>query len=229
MVLSTPPLRILVWSEFTEPKEVYPQGIHGAIADYLRIIPGLEVKAAELSDPEQGLSEAVLGQTDALFWFGHIKHHEVSEEAALRIVKRVREGGMGFVPLHSSHFSKPFKALMGTDCGLGGWREDGKPEYVHVVSPDHPIAEGVVDFVVPQDEMYNEPFAVPPPETVVLESRWESGEYLRSGCCWTCGKGRVFYFRPGHETFPVFRQPEVQRILRNAAYWAAGVAVQRSV
>jgi len=216
------PVRVLVWSEFSEPKEVYPTGIHGALADYLRTIPRLEVKVAQISDPEQGVGEGALKNTEVLFWWGHARHDEVSEAAAARIVRRVRQEGMGFVALHSAHFSKPFIALMGTECSLGGWREDGKPEYIRVVAPDHPIAKGIADFVVPQEEMYNEPFAVPPPEVLLLESRWESGEYFRSGCCWTCGKGRVFYFRPGHETFPVMFQPEVRRVLRNAAFWAAG-------
>ena len=223
-------IKVLSWSEMSEPKEAYPEGINGAVAEVLnacppaspgRNCPGIEAKVSSIDDPEQGLSEANLAEADVLFWWGHVKHGQVNDEYAARVVKQVTERGMGFVPLHSAHYSKPFKALMGTDCGLGGWREDGKPERIKVLAPDHPIAEGLSDFVIPEDEMYKEPFAVPEPETVVFYSYFQPGEEFRSGCCWTRGKGRIFYFRPGHETFRVMYQPEVKRVLCNAACWAA--------
>jgi len=214
-------IKVLSWSEMTEPKEVYPEGTNGAVAAALNECPGIEAKVSNINDPEQGLREADLATADVLFWWGHAKHGEVTEEHAARVVKHVTERGMGFVPLHSAHYSKPFRALMGTDCGLGGWREDGKPERIVVLVHDHPIAQGLRDFVVPEDEMYNEPFAVPEPETVVFYSYFEQGEEFRSGCCWTRGKGRIFYFRPGHETYRVMDQPEIKRILCNAARWAA--------
>lgn len=214
------PVRALVWSEWTEPKNVYPKGIHGAIADALNAGQGITAVTAHLNEPEQGLSQARLAEADVLFWFGHGKHGDVEDRYVERVVRRVTQEGMGFVPVHSSHYSKPFKALMGTECGLGGWREDDKSERIEVLLPDHPIAKGVTDFVIPHDEMYNEPFAIPEPEAVVFYSYFEGGEEFRSGCCFTRGKGRIFYFRPGHETCPVFFQPEIKRILCNAALWA---------
>jgi len=215
------PVRALVWSEWTEPKNVYPNGIHGAIAEALNACEGITASTAHLNEPEQGLSEARLASADVLFWFGHGKHGAVEDAYVERVVRRVTQDGMGFVPVHSAHYSKPFKALMGLECGLGGWREDDKSERVKVLLPDHPIAKGVADFVIPHDEMYSEPFAVPDPEAVVLYSYFEGGEEFRSGCCWTRGKGRIFYFRPGHETCPVYFQPEVKVILCNAALWTA--------
>ncbi len=214
-------VRALVWDELTAPKKAYPKGINGAIVEVLNASDDVEAKAADITMPEQGLTEKALAEADVLLWWGHQKHGEVTDKATARVVKRVKEGGMGFIPIHSAHYSKPFRALMGTECGLGGWREDDMPERLHVVMPNHPIAKGIVDFVIPKTEMYSEPFAVPPPEVVVFESRWDKGEYFRSGCVWTVGNGRVFYFRPGHETNPIMRQDEVKKILHKAVLWAA--------
>jgi gluconolactonase len=214
-------IRVLVWSEGTEPIDVYSKGINTEIANYLNMLPGIKATPASLKDPDQGLSQKQLDQTDVLIWWGHIRHDEVSDEACDRITKRIREGGMGFIPLHSSFSSKPFKKLMGKSCELGGWREDGKPEYTRVVILQHPIARGIRDYVMPETDMYSEPFDVPEPEAVILRSRWDKGEEFRSGCVWTAGKGRVFYFRPGHETYRGFYNHNVQRILRNACFGAA--------
>lgn len=74
-------------------------------------------------------------------------------------------------------------------------------------------------FELPRTEMYNEPFHVPEPDEVVLEERWEQGEWFRSGAIWTIGKGRVFYFRPGHETFAIYKENPVLQILENAVRW----------
>jgi len=135
-----------------------------------------------------------------LVWWGHAKHGEVSDKVADVVVRRVREEGMGFIPLHSSHFSKPFIKLMGTKCSLGSWREDGKSEYLHVFDPSHQIAQGIRDFTLPKEEMYGEPFDVPKPESLIFVSTFEAdGAIFRSGMTWTVGKGRIFYFMPGHE------------------------------
>jgi len=207
----------------TEPKEVYPKGINGEVADYLNSIDGIEARTAKLDDPEQGLSEEALPGTDTLVWFGHVKHDDVSDESVARVVERVKEGGMGFVPLHSSHMCKPLAALMGKSGLIAAWREEGEWQRIEVRAPDHPVAAGTKEFVVPHDEMYAEPFDILEPETLVFYSYFEGGEEFRSGCAWTFGKGRTFYFQPGHETYPVFRQPEVRQVVVNAVRWTARV------
>jgi trehalose utilization protein len=214
---------VLCWSERTEPERVYAEGINGAVAAALGEAGGFETRVARLSDADQGLSEEALGWADVLTWFGHGKHRDVTDESTDRIVRHVRERGMGYIPLHSSHFAKPFKAVLDHAGTLGGWREDGRPSVVNVCQPDHPIAQGIDRlFVVPQEEMYCEPFGIRPPDELVFISSFAQGEVFRSGCCWHAGKGRVFYFQPGHETFPVYFQPQIKRILVNAARWAAG-------
>lgn len=213
------PVRVLVWSEDTAPKEIYPDDIRGAVAASLNLYREIEASTATITDPEQGLSEKALRSANVLVWWGHRRHRDVNDEYVERVVRRVREG-MGFIGLHSGHYSKAFKKLIGP-ADLGGWREDGNPEFVRIAAPGHPIAEGLVDFIIPRTEMYNEPFNVPEPEAVVLESRWETGERFRSGCTWTVEKGRVFYFSPGHETFPIYYDGNVQRVLRNGVLWAA--------
>lgn len=215
-------VKALVWSEFTEPKDVYPKGIHGDIAEYLNLQPDVEARTAQLDDPEQGVSEAMLKWADVLLWWGHQKHRNVTDESLQRIVKRVKEEGMGYFAIHSAHYSRGLIAILGTPCGLGSVG-DGGAESISVVMPDHPIAKGVKDFVIPRTEFFGEPFGVPEPEAVVFRSTFEKGNniWFRSGCCWTVGKGRVFYFRPGHETYPIMRQPEVQRVIYNATLWSA--------
>jgi|YelNatPaOPRAMG01_1025707.scaffolds.fasta_scaffold05348_8 trehalose utilization protein len=215
-------IKVLVWSEGTEPKSVYPNGINGEIASFLRELPNVEVYTSSFNDSEFGLSERTLFGVDVLVWWGHQKHDKVPDEIVSRIVKRVKNDGMGFIPLHSSHFSKPFISLMGTKCKLGSWREDGRPEYVHVFNRKHPIASGIEDFVIEQEEMYGEPFEVPKPDDVVFVSIFEAdGAIFRSGLTWKVGKGKVFYFRPGHETYPTYRNENVKRIIKNAVLWVA--------
>jgi hypothetical protein len=129
---------------------------------------------------------------------------------------------MGFIALHSAHFSKPLKALLGTSGAWSAYVNDGKPHQISVSDPQHPIARGVRPFTIPREERYEEPFVVPAPEAVVFHGFHESTKTAaRQGLCWTIGKGRFFYFRPGHEEFPVYFMPEIRRILRNAALWAA--------
>lgn len=216
------PIRVLCWSERTEPERVYPEGINGAVARALQAAGGFETKVSKLEDTEQGLSEELLGWADVLTWFGHGRHRLVDDANVERIVHQVKQRGLGFIPLHSSHYSKPFKAVLDHTGDLGGWREDGRPSVVYVAQPDHPIAHGLDrPFVVPQEEMYCEPFGIKPPDELVFISSFAQGEVFRSGCCWRAGNGRVFYFQPGHETYPVYFQAEVKTVLVNAARWAA--------
>ncbi|HOX37381.1 MAG TPA: ThuA domain-containing protein [Candidatus Brocadiia bacterium] len=218
---------ILVWNEYEhervhdEVRKVYPQGIHEALADPLRKCGDFTVRTATRLDEEQGLSDANLKGVDAVVWWGHVRHHEVRDELADKVVKLVRETGMGFLPVHSAHMSKPFTRLMGTTGRIGGWREDGEPEHIEVKAPNHPIARGIpAKFSIPQTEMYREPFDIPEPETLIFCSKWDKGEVFRSGCAFTCDKGRVFYWRPGHETYHIFDQDEnFRKILVNGVRW----------
>jgi trehalose utilization protein len=218
---------VTVWNEGlaeelrAEVRTVYPEGIHGAIAGFLQgqLGPDVVVRTATLSEPEHGLPVDVLEETDVLTWWGHKVHEEVRDDVAERVRQRVL-GGMGLVVLHSGHMSKPFMGLMGTRCTLR-WREAEDREMVWTVSPSHPIAEGVASpFVIPEQEMYSEFFDIPTPDEIVFLSSFTGGEVFRSGCCFRRGKGRIFYFGPGHETYPVYHQPEVQRVIANAVRWA---------
>ena len=222
------PIRVTVWNENVHEqshprvKDVYPGGMHGAIADGLREHFGddVAVRTATLQEPEHGLTESILAETDVLTWWGHIAHGQVSDEIVDRVQARVLEG-MGLIVLHSGHHSKIFKRMMGTKCSLK-WRESDDKEIVWVVDPTHPIAAGLGPaFVLPAHEMYGEFFDVPRPDANVFISWFEGGEVFRSGCCWNRGKGRVFYFSPGHETYPIFLQPEIRLVLGNAVRWAA--------
>jgi trehalose utilization protein len=215
-------IRVLAWSELTEPKQVYPNGISGALAEHLGSRPDIDARTASIDDPDQGVSDAVLAQTDVLLWFGHVKHKQVTQESVDRVVRHVKERGMGFLPLHSSHYSKPLKQLTGTS---GSWRdyvENGKPARILVADPAHPIARGLEDFTIPAEEWYGEPYDVPTPEAVVLVGLYDDGrEVARDGITWTIGSGRVFYFRPGHETYPIYFMDEVRRIIENGVRWCA--------
>ncbi|MES2460751.1 MAG: ThuA domain-containing protein [Armatimonadota bacterium] len=213
---------VLVWSEGTAPKSVYPDDINGAIAGSLANLRGYEIRTASLRDPDQGVSQKALEEADVLLWWGHQKHGEVTDATVDRIVRRVKEGGMGFIALHSSHFAKPLKALLGTSGAWSAYVNDGKGHQIRVADPKHPIARGVRPFTIPKEERYEEPFVVPAPESVVFDGFHESTKTsARQGLCWTVGRGRFFYFRPGHEEFPVYFMPEIRRILRNATLWAA--------
>lgn len=220
-------MKITIWNENkhekTNPKvaEIYPEGIHGALA---KIFEGTEhqVQTATLEQPEHGLTEDVLNNTDVLFWWGHMAHHEVSDDIVDRVHKRVLEG-MGLVVLHSGHFSKIFKKLMGTSCDLK-WREADDRERLWVVDPTHPIAEGIGEyFELEKEEMYGEHFDIPAPDELVFVSWFEGGEVFRSGCTYKRGNGKIFYFRPGHETYPTYYNKDVQKVLVNAANWVKPV------
>lgn len=219
-------IRVTVWNEFRHEKSdpavaaIYPKGIHGAIAAALSVEPEMTVRTATLDDPAHGLTDDALASTDVLTWWGHMAHDQVRDEVAEKVQKRVHEG-MGLIVLHSGHMSKPFVRLMGTSCLLR-WREAGEKERLWVVEPGHPIVDGLGPyFEIPHEEMYGERFDVPAPESTVFISWFVGGNVFRSGCCFTRGKGRIFYFRPGHETFPTYHQSEVQLVIRNAVRWAA--------
>jgi trehalose utilization protein len=224
--------KVVVWSEGTasvDPgsKDVYPKDVNFAIAEGLKPLEekGWEIVTASLNDPDQGINDERLNTTDVLIWWGHKKHGEVKDELVEKIVSRVKEGKMGFIGTHSCHFAKPFKSLMGTKCS---WREyvaDGTSAEIIVKEPDHPICQGVKDFKLPKIERYGEPFAVPTPEAVPLNGIYTKPngqtEPGRMGLCWTVGKGKVFYFTPGHETYNDYYLPEVRQIFVNAVQWAA--------
>ena len=218
-------LRVTVWNEFRQERSdeavraIYPDGIHAAIAAGLRDEDRLVVRTATLDEPDQGLSAAVLAETDVLTWWGHVAHDDVTDEVLDRVHARVLDG-MGLIVLHSGHFSRIFRRLMGTTCGLK-WREAGERERIWVVDPGHPIAAGLGEsFVLDHEEMYGEHFDIPAPDRLVLVSWFQGGEVFRSGCCYTRGRGRIFYFRPGHETHPTYFDPTVRRVIANAARWA---------
>lgn len=220
------PLRVVVWGENVHETKhpavaaVYPQGMHAAIADGLRgLLPHAAVSTATLQEPEHGLTVERLAATDVLTWWGHMAHGEVQDAVAERVHKRVLEG-MGLIVLHSGHYSKIFKRLLGTNCSLN-WRVAGERERLWVCNPGHPIAAGIDRcFELPQEEMYGEPFGIPSPDEQVFISWFEGGEVFRSGCCWTRGNGKIFYFRPGHEIYPTYFDRNVRRVLANAVEWA---------
>lgn len=223
--MSKSKINVTVWNEFRHEKEarikaVYPDGIHGAIADGLKAYGGFNVGTATLDEPEHGLTQEVLDKTDVLIWWGHIAHKEVKDEIVDRVQKRVLEG-MGLIVLHSGHFSKIFRRILGTNCSLL-WREADEREILWNIEPSHPIAEGIGDFIdLPAEEMYGERFDIPTPEKVVFIGWFEGGNVFRSGVTFERGHGRIFYFQPGHESYPIYFNEQVRKVIGNAAKWAA--------
>ena len=276
------PIRVVIWDERQpEQKHAYDGSYLGDhIAKELAKHEGIVVKSVGLDDPEQGLSDATLDECDVLLWWAHVRHGEISDATARRIVKRVRDGKLALVPMHSALSSKPFVLAMahrtyadamedtldalpqpetiqfrvsrpdmnavqhkparinpeviveGTPDGMvvgtivlpsvsiSSWREDGKPSHVLVRARNHPIMKGLPErFDIPQTEMYDEPFQVPKPDVLLFEEKWDAGETFRGGLLWQVGRGDVFYFRPGHETYPVFKNREPLQILENAVRW----------
>ena len=218
-------IQVTVWNEYrherTNPaaSEVYPNGIHTALASKLQDEYGLAVQTATLDEPEHGLTVDVLNHTDVLIWWGHIAHDEVDDAIVNRVHTRVLEG-MGLIVLHSGHYSKIFKKLMGTSCALK-WREADEKERLWAVNPSHPIAAGIGEYIeLKQEEMYGEHFDIPTPDELVFVSWFEGGEVFRSGCTYNRGQGKVFYFRPGHETYPTYHNAEIIRVIANAVNWA---------
>ncbi|NLC44776.1 MAG: trehalose utilization protein ThuA [Clostridiales bacterium] len=221
-------LRVTVWNEYRHEKKnekvrsIYPDGMHTVIAEFLNKQEGIEAITATLDEAEHGLTDEVLNNTDVLTWWGHTAHGEVSDEVVEKVHKRVLEG-MGLIVLHSGHFSKIFRKLMGTTCDLK-WREIGENERLWVIEPGHPIVDGIGECIeIPHEEMYGEHFDIPAPDTLVFVSWFGGGEVFRSGCCYQRGNGKIFYFRPGHETFPIYHQADIQKVITNAVKWAAPV------
>lgn len=219
-------IRVIVWNENRHEKQnevvanLYPDGIHGTIAAHLQSIPGLSVQTATLDEHEHGLTEERLAETDVLLWWGHLAHHNVADHVVDRVYHRVLSG-MGLVVLHSGHHSKIFRRLMGTTCDLK-WREAEETERLWVVDPAHPIAAGIGEYIeLEKEEMYGERFDVPDPEELIFISWFRGGEVFRSGCCYHRGRGKIFYFRPGHETYPTYHHPDILRVIANSTQWAA--------
>jgi trehalose utilization protein len=221
-------VRVTVWGENVHEQRdesvraIYPEGMHASIASGLLDLLGdqVQVRTATLDQPEHGLTEAILAETDVLTWWGHIAHDDVQDEIVARVHDAV-VGGMGLLALHSAHYSKILKRLLGTSCSLR-WRNEGERELVWTVSPSHPIAQGVPHpIVIDAQEMYGEHFDIPEPDELVFISSFAGGEVFRSGCCFTRGAGRIFYFSPGDQEYPVYHQPAIKRVLANAALWAA--------
>ncbi len=215
-------MKITVWNEFVHEKseesirEIYPEGIHGCIANCLRAA-GHEVHTATLDEPECGLTNEVLESTDVLYWWGHLAHDNIPDEIVDRVCRRVYEG-MGLVVLHSGHASKVFRRLCGTPSEDLKWRESGDREILWVIEPGHPLTRGIDEkIVLEHEETYGEHFRIPAPDELIFIGWFSGGEVFRSGCVYKRGRGKVFYFQPGHETVPTYHNPEIQRVLINAA------------
>ena len=215
-------MKITVWNEFAHEKSdpavkaIYPDGIHQVVAGFLREA-GYEVRTATLDDPECGLTDEVLDDTDVLFWWGHMRHGDVPDAVVSRVYRHVI-AGMGMVVLHSGHASKIFQKLMGTPSGELNWRESGDKEILWVIEQGHPITRGIGEkIILEHEETYGEHFLVPQPDELVFISWFTGGEVFRSGCVYKRGRGKIFYFRPGHESVPTYHNPDVQKVLVNAA------------
>jgi trehalose utilization protein len=224
--------RVVVWSEGTAPKNIYPNDINAAIAEGLKPLKGWEVMTASINDSDQGLPDDILNNTSVLIWWGHQRHGDVKDDLVARVVKRVKEDGMGFIATHSAHYSKTLKAILGTPCGWTNYIDDGSKVELIVKAPKHPIARGVKDFVVPHTERYGDPFQCPPPETLIFDGIYTypngtNTEHAQQGMVWTVGKGRVFYFQPGHEGYPIYFQDEIRQVFRNGVQWCAGKATSK--
>jgi Trehalose utilization protein len=227
-------IQVTVWNEYRheveseEIRKIYPEGIHGCIASFLKEA-GMDTKTATLDEPLHGLTDEVLDNTDVLLWWGHIAHEEVSDEIVEKVYRRVHDG-MGLIILHSGHASKICSKLLGTPSIDLKWREDGDKEILWCVSPGHPIMDGLDEkIVLEHEETYGEFFNIPQPDELIFISWFEGGEVFRSGCCWNRGKGRMFYFKPGHESFPIYYNPEIQKVIINAVKWACPLSTPTCV
>ena len=218
-------IKVTVWNEYTDEQKkpavasVYPDGLHNAIAAFLNRDGEISAGVSVIGDPEQGLTEQILDNTDVMVWWGHMYHHIIKDEYAARVIDRVQRG-MGIVFLHSAHRSKPFMGLLGTSGRLG-WREADEKSRVWTAAPAHPIADGIPQqFLLDREEMYTEPFGIPEPDTTVFISWFEGGNVFRSGVAFHRDLGKIFYFQPGHETYPTYHNAQVQRVITNAVKWA---------
>ncbi len=223
----TKTIKVTVWNENVYEtkseqvvRKIYPRGIHETIAEGLRPY-GFQIRTAVFQQPEQGLSEALLNDTDVLIYWSHLAQEQISDEIVDRLQRRVLEG-MGLIVLHAAHYSKIFRRLMGTSCKQK-WRDvPGEKQRLWVVNPAHPIAEGLGSyFELEPEEMYGEFFDIPQPDSLVLISWFKGGEVFRSGCTFYRGLGKIFFFQPGHETFPTYHNPMIIKVIANAVRWAA--------
>ncbi len=219
-------IRVLIWNEFHHEqtkdhvKAIYPEGIHGCIRDFLKTDGDLQITTATLFDENIGLSDELLENTDVMLWWGHVKHKDVPDEWVEKIKNRVLQG-MGLIVLHSGHHSKIFKALMGTPCNLR-WRESDDHERLWNLAPNHPVMKGIPEyFELDGEETYGERFDIPQPDELLMIGWYSGGEVFRSVCTFTRGLGRILYLQPGHETYPTFKNPYIQKLISNGVYWAA--------
>lgn len=218
-------IRVTIWNEYIHEKNdeqvaaLYPNGMHDAISKGING-ENFVIRTATLEEPEHGLSDEVLANTDVLIWWGHSAHDQVSDEVVNKVYNHIHLG-MGFIALHAAHHSKVFKKLMGTTCSLN-WRVSDDKERFWIVQPNHPITQGLdAYFELPQEEMYGEWFDIPEPDELIFISWFSGGEVFRSGCTFRRGKGKIFYFRPGHETFPTYYDPNVLKVISNGVHWSA--------
>lgn len=214
-------IHALVWSEGTAPEAVYPNDINATIAEHLNEHSDIVARTASIDDPEQGMTEETLEWADVVLWWGHLRHDDVTDETVDRVEAYVTQNGVGYLGLHSGHYARPFKRLLGTSGDLGGVRDDGEAEKIEVVAPSHPIARGVDSFALPRVEVFDEPYDIPEPDDVVFESTYEFEGRFRSGVTFTFGNARGFYFRPGHEEYRIYHDENVRTVLANATRWAA--------
>lgn len=226
-------IQVTIWNEFIHEREdnamgkyirgFYPDGIHNYLAQALQA-DDLELRAVSLEQPEQGLTDAILDNTDVLIWWGHCAHEQVSDALVDKIQQRILHG-MGLIVLHSGHLSKIFRRMMGTRCLLH-WRDVGEKERLWCVSPEHPIANGIPEtFVIPHSEMYGERFDIPDDGKIIFMSWYEGGNVFRSGVTFQRDSGKIFYFSPGHEAYPIYHDENIQRIIGNAIRWAAPATI----
>src|SRR5699024_8128338 len=196
-------------------KEIYPKGIHHVLGSLFD-----DVNYATLENHRDTLNDKILNETDVLIWWGHLAHDKVDDVIVEKIQKRVLQG-MGLLVLHSAHMSKIFMKLMGTSCDLK-WREANDKERLWVIDPSHPIMEGLDEYIeLDEEEMYGEYFDILTPDELLMISWFDGGEVFRSACTFKRGKGKIFYFRPGHETYPTYHNKDIQTVIKNAALWAA--------
>ena len=217
-------INVTIFNEFIDEKcldnvkAVYPDGIHMALKNALAD-DDFCIKTVTMDDANCGLDDETLENTDVMLWWGHVAQQKVPDEVAIKVQQAVLKG-MGFIALHSGIQSKPMRLLLGTPCSLN-WREDGDYEFLWVCNPSHPIAKGVDRFIkIEHEETVSEPLMIPEPDELVFISAFEGGEAFRSGCCFRRGYGKIFYFQPGHEEFPTYKNPQIADILKNAVRWA---------
>lgn len=218
-------IRVTVWNEYEHEREldeiarIYPEGIHGCLRAFLEKEPDIEVTCVTLDMPHQGITEELLQNTDVCIWWSHARQEEVTDET-VRLVQRHVHMGMGLLALHSAHYSKVMRTLLGTTMTLS-WRHHSS-EKLWCVNPAHPIAKDVPKCIdIPEEEMYGEYFDIPKPDDIVFLGWFREGEVFRSGCTFTRGYGKIFYFQPGHEEAPVYEIPAIQKIIINSIRWAA--------